>query len=290
MTPLCAVETYLACHARGAFALCPIAVEPSVWEPIDADFTLRTAGYLDYRVVWVRRLTTADLRQAGGPPRRTGALAMGDLLIGIIKRRCVGGPHGWCEPEYSPATYALRRSGGRWAIVAGVIGPEWHEPYLVDSRRQTGVFAPDPEWAWRTMTQTDGTSGCIGEPVTPLCAIETSIACILRENPELCRIAWAVDPRLSLVRVIEGASVIEYIDYRVVSVRRLTAGHAPAEAGLKLWGRPGDLVIGIVRRWCHEERPIEHCQTTEDPPHHVHHAPAGAALGRLPLLRTEVRY
>ncbi len=39
----------------------------------------------------------------------------------------------------------------------------------------------------RFVSPTDATSNCIGNPITPLCAVETFIACTLRIEPSLCR-------------------------------------------------------------------------------------------------------
>ena len=60
----------------------------------------------------------------------------------------------------------------------------------VDSRRLSGAFTPDPEGVWRTITPSDSTSECIGDPVAPLCAVESHLACYRRHEPDLCRIAY----------------------------------------------------------------------------------------------------
>jgi hypothetical protein len=43
---------------------------------------------------------------------------------------------------------------------------------------------------WHVLTHDDATSTskCIGDPKTPLCAVETVLACFLRHKDELCRI------------------------------------------------------------------------------------------------------
>jgi hypothetical protein len=47
--------------------------------------------------------------------------------------------------------------------------------------------------AWRQVSQDSATSRCIGDPKTAVCAVETVIACVVRREAQLCRIA-AVDP------------------------------------------------------------------------------------------------
>lgn len=53
---------------------------------------------------------------------------------------------------------------------------------------------PDPRGSWRIIGLTDATStsDCIGKPISPICAIETNIACLLRQDSELCRIGSAI--------------------------------------------------------------------------------------------------
>ena len=45
---------------------------------------------------------------------------------------------------------------------------------------------------WRVMTMEDATSTsrCIGDPRTPLCAVETHTACFIRRQVRLCTISY----------------------------------------------------------------------------------------------------
>ena len=45
----------------------------------------------------------------------------------------------------------------------------------------------------RSIFQTSATSRCIGNPKTPLCAVETFIACWVRRNRPLCEIVGKPD-------------------------------------------------------------------------------------------------
>ena len=54
------------------------------------------------------------------------------------------------------------------------------------------IVKPDPPDTWRILgpDEKDTTSTCIGEPAkTPTCAVETMMACWLRGDASLCRIA-----------------------------------------------------------------------------------------------------
>ena len=62
---------------------------------------------------------------------------------------------------------------------ADVPMPDWrNRPKPRDSRTLHGVFAPDPVGTLRMMGVESATSPCIGDPATPLCAVETYLACI----------------------------------------------------------------------------------------------------------------
>ena len=56
----------------------------------------------------------------------------------------------------------------------------------------------------RRVTQTESTGNCVGDPRTPLCAVETQLACWVRRDPRLCEIVGAPPnsvPDKSWVRV-----------------------------------------------------------------------------------------
>ncbi len=122
----------------------------------------------------------------------------------------------------------------------------------VDSRLLTGVFPPDPEGVWRRIGQTDSTSQCIGDPVTPLCAIETLDACLARFVGELCQIASAhflggpYRFRPSDRKSDHG----HYRIYRVVSVRLATAEDLRVSRPGINQRHVGDLLVDIEWQPC----------------------------------------
>lgn len=81
----------------------------------------------------------------------------------------------------------------------------------------------DPPGVWHTLTQDDATtdSKCIGNPVTPLCAVETIRACFTRRDDSLCQIGMGLDhlPGLSLTNKRPELSE----RYRVVSVKKIVS-------------------------------------------------------------------
>lgn len=97
---------------------------------------------------------------------------------------------------------------------------------------------------WNYVTQDDAASSshCIGDPRTPLCAVETLLACFQRGRAELCRMVDDGAEQYSQV----FASPVEpgkYLAYRVMAAQRVREGEdVPAPA------QPGDVLLTIDQR------------------------------------------
>lgn len=95
-----------------------------------------------------------------------------------------------------------------FALVSPVVAAE------PDRRSQDG---PPP---WRIIGQDDRstTSRCIGRPETPLCAVETLLACFQWARPDLCRM---VDDEEEQYAAVFGdpADPSKYLAYRIVEER-----------------------------------------------------------------------
>ena len=74
--------------------------------------------------------------------------------------------------------------------------------------------------SFRLMTRDDttSTSKCIGNPVTPLCAIETHLACWARDNKELCEIAFGRKSGPPTPFKITD-NIINKTGYRIMAIR-----------------------------------------------------------------------
>ncbi len=128
----------------------------------------------------------------------------------------------------------------------------------VPSRQWTPAHGPDPEGVWRTVTQDDATStsDCIGDLVTPLCAVDTVMACYARNEGKLCQLAWSYPA--PWYEFGSPASPRAYILYRVTAVRTAqVAGTFPfpndPPRGTDI--KVGDLLIDVLWQSCW--RPIE---------------------------------
>ncbi|WP_155801730.1 hypothetical protein [Magnetospirillum molischianum] len=117
----------------------------------------------------------------------------------------------------------------------------------------------DPPGVWHALTQDDATteSKCIGNPVTPLCAVETVIACFVRGSDELCRIGKGLDRPPGLFRGRPGIGVWER--YRVAVAKRINPKKQPFlnEEPTKA----GDVSLGIQSLFCQKV-----CETPDGPP------------------------
>ncbi len=137
-------------------------------------------------------------------------------------------------------------------------------PEPVDSRLLTGVFAPDPESVWRRISRADSTSQCIGEPLTPLCTIETYHACFVRRIAELCQVATAHflgEP----IRFHSRGHENHYVIYRVVAVRRATADDVRSgRKGINL-RYIGDLLVDIDWQPCWKNDLTNECTNRTAP-------------------------
>jgi len=115
-----------------------------------------------------------------------------------------------------------------------------------------------PKGEYLVMTQDDATSSskCIGNPVTPMCAVETVMACLYRGNDELCRIGMGLDQNPGH----GNKRPIPRVLYRVVTSGILMRSNFPWWSRRDALTRPGvpavregDVRIDILSRECDEE-------------------------------------
>lgn len=109
----------------------------------------------------------------------------------------------------------------------------------------------DPDGPFRLLSAYDETttSTCVGDPRTPLCAVETSIACHLRDDPELCRIAYDEPPAPPIpFRTKRKSRIVE--GYRVVGVRHYRAGDIPDWEPSYWLPAVGDVAINLETTNC----------------------------------------
>lgn len=114
------------------------------------------------------------------------------------------------------------------------------KPEPVPSRQLTGIFDPDPKDVWRTITQTKATSDCIGSPVTPLCAADTFLACILRHQIDLCK-------KVGQQRMYFGPRYVSE-EYYIVAQKTLREQDILERFKDAYWHRPGFVEMTVKSR------------------------------------------
>lgn len=115
------------------------------------------------------------------------------------------------------------------------------------------VPKPDPPGHWRVITQDDATttSKCVGNPNTPICALDTLSACAVRGDKTLCELAYRTEKSTDgTTRVKSG----EYIKYRIISAERVKAKDVPAPGSVEFYRygkwKAGDIEIIAAFRPC----------------------------------------
>jgi hypothetical protein len=109
-----------------------------------------------------------------------------------------------------------------------------------------------PKGEFLVMTQDDATSSskCIGNPVTPMCAVETKLACDQRKNAELCELAIGapLDPEFRRLAYENQKPDATPFKYRVVHREVLTDRRFPWRPSY-LRDRPNEISmrVGDVR-------------------------------------------
>lgn len=93
-------------------------------------------------------------------------------------------------------------------------------------------------------------SRCIGRPETPLCAVETLLACFARRDPDLCRLVWS-GGNGAAGSLMATASSRYWWSYRIAAADQPSAVEA---------------VIAVAGRNCGLQLAEPDCRTTPAPP------------------------
>ena len=107
---------------------------------------------------------------------------------------------------------------------------------------------------WRVMTYDDATSTsrCIGDPRTPLCAIETHMACFLRGFVKLCTLSHGLpesEAKRFYISEADPRFVGHKIEYRVTYIHRVRDTDPRLNWNVD-WLKPGDIEIRTLERSC----------------------------------------
>lgn len=169
----CAVETALACRVRREATLCE-AVGLSL--PPDGGLPFAARNPDPFDVVQTTGVKYLIHDEEQGDNRRIGVSARFYGKYGL----------NWPDTGWRRLIYSVRRDGGHWRVDR----VSW-QPWI------------------RMIDPGKATSQCIGRRDTPVCAVETHIACRVRGEEKLCDGMDGLEPKHFRPK---GATVLYYID------------------------------------------------------------------------------
>ena len=104
---------------------------------------------------------------------------------------------------------------------------------------------------WRIMTMEDATSTsrCIGDPRTPLCAVETLMACFIRRQVRLCTISEGLPESEAGQFHLSPLGPSYRTEYRVLRFRIIGNNDQLLNLNVE-WLKPGDVDMFIFVRSC----------------------------------------
>lgn len=110
---------------------------------------------------------------------------------------------------------------------------------LFSSPGMAQIPAADPASQYRLIGKADGSdSRCIGRPESPLCAVETLLACFARRDEALCRKVWQ-PPRRNAALFADNGHPGYWWSYRVAAAEQTAAD----EAVIAIAGRTCGLLV-----------------------------------------------
>jgi len=106
-------------------------------------------------------------------------------------------------------------------------------------------LAQPGQWSYVTQDDHSSSSQCIGQPGTPLCAVETLLACFQRDRQDLCRM---VDDGTDQYAQIFSApsDPAKYLAYRVLGATKVD-GETP-RVGQASHAKDGDVLLTVDQR------------------------------------------
>ena len=241
-TPLCALESVLACELFDRPLLCRIVEHPQPWTDDAREI------HRGFSAIYVH-MSSETLTDADIPDRArdigTHTWRPGDVAVHLWWNEC-GTPDGtrcgrW---KYLPKIYVTRRAGDSWHIV-DVAHPA--VPFSEEAYRGRPDGPPGKQKVL-TYDLSRSTSGCIDDPVTPLCAAVTWEACHHYYEPDLCATIgypWSPD-----TVAVWYKFMFTKLYYRVLAIRRLDGPWTYCSPVYGPCGRAGDVAVEFEQKAC----------------------------------------
>ncbi len=284
-TARCALDTYVACLARGVYDLCNMsrtpAPEAQVTQPRTVDYLIRRLGPFsqgdlpqNLNVKWSsgtpdEQLAVIDLYQCDYAEAKWGCKTIGvkeGRYVYLLRTGRSWSVAGIKEPgeelrQAEAAAAAAKAAQAQQAAAgsAGVPLPARPSP----SQALGGVAGaiatpplpmptsmpvrPEPKWKRITNFGTDTQSDCIGNPKTPVCAVETFVACLAYRDGDLCAIAENYpDMRIEF----DAPERRRVMDYNIRTVGAFKKTSIPKGMDVDWTPAPGDQLAVVDMREC----------------------------------------
>ncbi|MHB1219273.1 MAG: hypothetical protein ACYC1L_13850 [Alphaproteobacteria bacterium] len=279
-TARCALDTYVACLARGVYDLCNMSRTPApevqITQPRTVDYLVRRLGPFgqsdlpkDLNVKWSsgtpdEQLAVIDLYQCDYADAKWACKTIGEKsgrYVYLLRTGTAWSVAGVKEPgeelrQAAAAAAAAKAAQARQAAAsAGVPLPARPSP----SQTVAGAIAaplpmptslparPEPKWKRITNFGADTQTECIGNPKTPTCAVETFIACLAYRDGDLCAIAENYpDMRIEF----DAPERRRVMDYNIRSLGAFKSASIPKNMDVSWAPAAGDQLAVVDIREC----------------------------------------
>lgn len=224
-SPVCAVETMLACYRRSTEKFCRKAVLDTGWTKFNKypNRSIGYEGFIKYRLLLVETVTVGQPEAVGGATSQPG-----DYQIDVQVTDC-SYTRNRCDTDIGPPIhFLLREVGGDWKIVGWGSNPPLKTGELIPgTTRLKEQWQADPPDRWRIFSVNENipnTSRCLGQRTSPLCAVETRRACKKLGNEELCKMEGYNDENRNFIAIKPEVYFEHYVSYRFPVVREVREG------------------------------------------------------------------
>ncbi len=278
----CALDTYVACLARGVYDLCNMsrtpAPEAQVTRPRTVDYLIRRLGPFsqsdlpkNLNVKWSsgtpdEQLAVIDLYECDYADAKWACKTISakeGRYVYLLRTGTAWSVAGLKEPgeelRQAEAAAAAAKAAQQAAGSAGVPLPARPSP----SQALGGVAGaiatpplpmptslpvrPEPKWKRITNFGADTQTDCIGNPKTPTCAVETFVACLAYRDGDLCAIAENYPDMRIEFDALERRRVM---DYNIRSVSAFKKTSIPKGMDVDWTPAAGDQLAIVDMREC----------------------------------------
>ncbi len=277
----CALDTYVACLARGVYDLCNMsrtpAPEAEITRPRTVDYLIRRLGPFsqgdlptNLNVKWSsgapdEQLAVIDLYECDYADAKWACKTISakeGRYVYLLRTGTTWSVAGIKEPgeeqrqaEAAAAAKAAQQAAGSAGVplparpspsqaLGGIAGAIAAPPLPMPTSLPV---RPEPKWKRITNFGADTQTDCIGNPKTPTCAVETFVACLAYRDGDLCAIAENYpDMRIEF----DAPERRRLMDYNIRSVGAFKKASIPKGMDVDWTPAAGDQLAIVDMREC----------------------------------------